>query len=205
MKNVVFAMCFITLFLSPPSYSTENGGVVGIDSIVSLCHPGKLSTLKKGNRAANQRFRKLMYYAHSYQDQMSPDLFFKSLYSEIKTPPYANKNHVFAPKTEILNLTAQYRLGRIYGLYTEENLTLLRRGRAPTITKGEHSGQKAHVDHILPMSKYPELENSMANLRWIPAKLNMRKSDEVTNASKRRAKDLEKETGWQSIHRNNQL
>ena len=137
-----------------------------------------------------------MYHAWSYESKMKPEAFFKALYSGIDTKPYANKSHVYAPRTEALNLTAQYRLGRLYGLYTDENLELLRRGRAPVITKGEHQGQKAHVDHILPMSKYPELENSMANLRWMPAKLNMQKSDTVTNTAKRRARDLREEVGW---------
>ena len=93
-------------------------------------------------------------------------------------------------------MEAQYRLGKQYGIYTKDNIDLLRRGRAPIVTKGKYSGEKLHVDHILPYADYPELENSMANLSWLPASVNLKKSARLTNAAKRRARQIMEETGW---------
>ena len=177
----------------PPDFKAK---ILKLRSIASLCDPAKLSTLKKGNRAANQRFRKLMFWIADYTSFLSPEDTIGTMYEVFITKPYANEDHVFAPKTEILNLLANWRLGELYGLHTKENLELLRHGKAPIITKGKYKGEKAHVDHILPVSKYPELENSMANLRWLPESLNRKKSDEITNVAKRRARDLMKEAGW---------
>ena len=66
---------------------------------------------------------------------------------------------------EKLNLGAQYKLGR---LYTPSNLPLLRKGNAALVTKGEYAGEKIEIDHLIPYSKAPELEKSMANLTWRP-------------------------------------
>ena len=137
-----------------------------------------------------------MFYLSDSSEYLSIKDAVGTIYEIYEVSAYANKKHVFAPKTEQLNLIANWKLGELYGLHTQENLELLKRGKSPTITKGKYKGEKAHVDHILPASKFPELENSMANLRWLPASLNRKKSDNLTNVGKRRARDLVKETGW---------
>ena len=55
----------------------------------------------------------------------------------------------------------------------------LRRGNAPTITKGPYAGELATVDHILPRSVVPELDNKLCNLEFMPETLNRRKSDKI--------------------------
>lgn len=55
----------------------------------------------------------------------------------------------------------------------------LRRGNAPTITLGPYAGELAHVDHILPRSVVPELDNRLFNLEFMPDTLNWDKSDKI--------------------------
>ena len=55
----------------------------------------------------------------------------------------------------------------------------LRTGNAPTITKGPYEGEFATVDHIIPRSVCPELDNVLINLEFLPDTLNKRKGDKV--------------------------
>ena len=158
MKHIILFLLLLVLPLHAedlPSYK----------QLSSLTNPEKLSSLKKGNRSGNARFKKLMYWIHAYeQEGTKPKEFLANLYQHHNSAPYSNSQHVYAPNTEKLNLEAQYRLGKAYGLYTPSNLPLLRKGNAAIVTKGEYKGEKIEIDHLIPYSKAPELENSMANL-----------------------------------------
>ena len=57
---------------------------------------------------------------------------------------------------------------------------MLRRGRAPTITRGPYAGEIATVDHIIPRSVCPELDNCLFNLEFLPLSLNQRKGARIT-------------------------
>ncbi len=59
-----------------------------------------------------------------------------------------------AKEALLRNLTILERLGCL----TPDNLAKLRRGRAPTITRGPYAGEQAEVDHIVPVSKAPRFE-----------------------------------------------
>lgn len=130
------------------------------------------------------------------QEGTKPKEFLNELYKYHSPSPYSRKDHVYAPVTEKLNLQAQYRLGRAYGLYTPINLQKLRKGNAPIISKGKYVGEKVEIDHLIPYSLAPELENSMANLTWLSRTQNRQKSNKVTNGALRREKALFKEVGW---------
>lgn len=68
-----------------------------------------------------------------------------------------------------------------YGIYEgEENLKALAYGKAPTITKGEYTGERVDVEHIVPKSIAPGLDNILANLMWYPAPLNQSKNNTIT-------------------------
>ncbi|PQJ27921.1 HNH endonuclease domain-containing protein [Rubritalea profundi] len=189
MKSIILLIALILPLVASelPSYQ----------DLSSLTNPEKLATLKKGNRSGNARFKKLMYWIHEYEVQgIKPKAFLAELYNCHDSAPYANTRHVYAPLTEKLNLEAQYRLGRAYGLYTASNLVLLRKGNAAIVSKGKYTGEKIEIDHLIPYSKAPELENSMANLTWLPRTLNRKKSAKVTNGALRREKALKAEVGW---------
>jgi len=55
----------------------------------------------------------------------------------------------------------------------------LRTGNAPTITRGPYRGELATVDHIIPRSVCPELDNVLINLEFLPATLNAKKGNKV--------------------------
>lgn len=61
----------------------------------------------------------------------------------------------------------------------------LRKGNAPTITKGPYAGEIVTSDHIIPRSVCPKLDNALYNLEMIPLTLNQRKN------AKRRAQRSE--------------
>ena len=73
-------------------------------------------------------------------------------------------------------------LGIQYGIYEgEANLKALAYGKAPTITRGEYKGQRIDVEHIVPKSIAPGLDNILANLMWYPASLNQSKNATITD------------------------
>lgn len=78
-------------------------------------------------------------------------------------------------------------------------ILLLKRGRAPFITRGEFKGEKAEVDHLIAFKLAPDLENSMANLTWMPTSQNRSKGAKFTNAAKQRANALIAEVGWRVV------
>ncbi|MCW1924478.1 hypothetical protein OKA05_18065 [Luteolibacter arcticus] len=83
------------------------------------------------------------------------------------------------------NLTILERLGCL----TDDGMAQLRTGRAPTITRGPYAGDIASVDHIIPRSVAPELDERLYNLEFMPSKLNMRKSDGIGQRQKALARE----------------
>ncbi|MDB4675895.1 hypothetical protein OAE98_03820 [Akkermansiaceae bacterium] len=66
------------------------------------------------------------------------------------------------------------------GCVDEAGLIKLRKGNAPTITKGPYAGEIVTGDHIIPRSVCPELDNALYNLEMMPLTLNQRKGAKVT-------------------------
>jgi hypothetical protein len=65
----------------------------------------------------------------------------------------------------------------------------LRKGGAPTITRGPYSGDVTEVDHIIPRSVAPELDERLYNLEFMPKTMNRRKSDGIGQRQKSLAKE----------------
>jgi hypothetical protein len=61
------------------------------------------------------------------------------------------------------------------GCVDEAGMIKLRKGNAPTITKGPYAGEIVTGDHIIPRSVCPELDNALYNLEMMPLTLNQRK------------------------------
>lgn len=132
----------------------------------SLIDPAKLDTLK-GDRATNTRLRKACYWLHvATMRGTDPGNFIDSL----GLPPTARFE--LARDSLLRNLTILDRLGCL----TQENIEGLRRGEAPTIMRGPYAGEKAEVDHIVPVAVAPEFANWIGNLEFMPRTLNRRKS-----------------------------
>ena len=102
----------------------------------------------------------------------------------------------------IRNRTILERLGCL----DDSGMDKLRRGKAPTITKGPYTGELAIVDHIIPRSVCPELDNRLYNLEFMPDTLNKRKSDKIGVRQRQLARkwldsDLLSEEGFKRVMR----
>lgn len=69
-----------------------------------------------------------------------------------------------------------------------EYRTLYEDGRSPIVGAGPYAGEKTEVDHIVPRSLAPDLDNLLINLEFLPRTLNRRKSDTVTDRAYSMAK-----------------
>jgi hypothetical protein len=143
--------------------------------LVGVLDPAKLDTLNSkravnSKRAATPRLRKACYWLHTTSNPAEA----------IKRAQIQNRSHGTPRAQEtasalLRNLTILERLGCL----TPEGLEKLRRGNAPTISKGPYAGELATVDHIIPRSVCPELDNKLFNLEFMPDSINRRKSDKI--------------------------
>jgi hypothetical protein len=65
------------------------------------------------------------------------------------------------------------------GCYDDAGLAKLQTGKAPTITPVQHVDEIASVDHLLPRSIVPELDNRLYNLRFMAESLNQAKGVDI--------------------------
>ena len=153
-------------------------------SISALTDPVKLATIK-GERAANPRLQKCVYWlAYAEEQGEKPEVVLdeSAKLNKTKGTPYAG----FVRWGLLENL----KIAKELGLLTPEGMAELRRGKSATITKGQYAGQEAEADHVIPRSVCPELQNQVMNLELLPAFLNRAKSDKVTDRAKLFAKEL---------------
>ncbi len=78
------------------------------------------------------------------------------------------------------SLLRNIKIARELELDTPENLELMSEGRSPIVGSGPYAGEKIEVDHIVPRSLAPDLDNLLINLEMMPVTLNRRKSNKVT-------------------------
>jgi hypothetical protein len=171
---------------------------VSASAIASLTDPAKLATLK-GERAANSRLQKCVYWlAYAEEQGQKPEAVLDESAKLNRTAgtPYAG----FVRWGLLVNL----KIAKELGLLTPEGLAEMRRGKSATITKGQYAGQEAEVDHTIPRSVCPELANQVMNLELMPASLNRAKSAKVTERVRVFGKELYdsgllSEDGWRKI------
>jgi hypothetical protein len=80
-----------------------------------------------------------------------------------QTGPHEPKRAKAQRESLIRNRLILERLGCI----DEAGMIKLRKGNAPTITKGPYAGEIVTGDHIIPRSVCPELDNALYNLEMI--------------------------------------
>lgn len=167
-------------------------------AIRSLSDPAKLATL--GKRGANPRVNKLVYWLEmARQKGLGPEraVTFAQLLNGVTGEPARLRREAL-----VRNLTIADRLG----LLTPDNLARLRRGNAPTVTRGPYAGETTEVDHIVPVSLAPEIGNELANLELLPKTVNRRKSNRVGERQWSLAEELHRagllgEESWQRVQR----
>ena len=145
-----------------------------LGDFVDILDPVKLDTLK-GKRAATPRLRKACYWlqiAHTNDFDIGEiiDL------SHDQVGPVEPLRAKAQRASLIRNRVILERLGCL----DEAGMVKLRKGNAPTITKGPYAGEIVTGDHIIPRSVCPELDNKIYNLEMMPLTLNQRKGAKIT-------------------------
>lgn len=185
MSLVSIFLCFFALI---PTFL--QGAVVTPDStssaiaIAAQTDPKRLSSLK-GTRAANSRLQRCVYwlaYAEKQGQEPASVLDTSAKINMTAGSPYAS----FIRWGLLNNLKIAHELG----LLTKDGMNEMRRGKSATITLGQFTGQEATVDHVIPLSVCPELDNQVLNLELLPASLNSSKKDKVGTRQVTFAKEL---------------
>ncbi|MBE7158536.1 MAG: hypothetical protein INR62_08915 [Rhodospirillales bacterium] len=156
-------------FTTPPSTELLSTCVT---AIAAQSDPAKLTTL--GSRAANPRLKRILYYlAQARAGGTEP--------GEVIDRAQKQNGSYGTPRAPLVKVSLLRNLKICDGLrmLTPENLASLRRGGAPTVMRGPYAGQKAEVDHIVPLAVVWNLGNELANLELLPASLNRGKSAKV--------------------------
>ena len=87
------------------------------------------------------------------------------------------------------SLVANVKILRELGCLGEQGMGKLRTGNAPMIAVGEFAEEIATVDHSIPRSICPELDNRIYNLRFMPESLNQKKSNKITERERELARE----------------
>jgi len=135
------------------------------DILAPLIDPAKLDSLK-GKRAGTKRLRKASYWLEISRREGHHD----------KAGNRVSARRNTQMEALLRNNTILSRLG----CFDAEGMIKLRKGNAPTITKGPYAGELATVDHIIPRSVCLELDNRLFNLEFLPETLNRRKSNKIS-------------------------
>jgi len=140
--------------------------------IASLIDPAKLATLK--DRGANPRIMKIvaiLFYAKT--NGKNPVEITNQAVEKIGWGG-TEKGRMTA--TAILrNLDIAEKLGST----TAVDIVEMRKGQSPTVRTGPYAGDILSVDHIVPRSAVPELDNCIANLELMPLRMNQSKGDTI--------------------------
>jgi len=86
------------------------------------------------------------------------------------------------------SLLRNIKIARELELDTPTNLALMAEGKSPIVGAGPYAGEKIEVDHIVPRSLAPDLDNLLINLEMMPRTLNRKKSNKVTERAYSMAK-----------------
>ncbi len=143
-----------------------------VTAVAAQSDPAKLATL--GRRSANPRLKRILYYlARARAAGANP--------GEIIEQAQQQNGSAGTPRAPLVkaSLLRNLKICDGLGLLTEGNLAGLRRGAAPTVTRGPYVGENAEVDHIVPLALAGSLGNELANLEMLPAALNRAKSAKV--------------------------
>ena len=144
-------------------------GDVSVTAVASIIDPAKLATLQV-DRAANARVLKCVYWLNYARGRgLDPGRVISDAQklngSTAKAP---------APLVEAA-LLRNLEIAEKLGCLTPGNLDRMRHGASPLISLGPYAGERAEIDHIVPIAVEPALGKEIANLELLPRTLNRRK------------------------------
>jgi hypothetical protein len=139
------------------------------DILVSLVDPAKLATL--GERRANPRVQKIVYWLETgRREGQSPEQLLQETMHRIG---WDDERGQFTTAALLRNLDIATKLG----CTDAEGMEHMRHGKCPIVKVGPYAGDFLSVDHIVPRALYPQLDNVLANLEFMPMQLNRAKGD----------------------------
>lgn len=165
----------------------SHGAPVASETVLELAElidPRELDKLT-GKRAATPRLRRACYLLEMGRREGSNP---RDMIYQAQTNPEGNRAWEQRAALLLNYLTLQE-----YGRFGEEGMAKLKTSNAPTIVRGEFAGEIATVDHLLPRSVVPELDNKIFNLLFLAESLNQRKGNKIGEYG------LEKARRWHSM------
>ena len=172
MRAIAFPFLFFVFLLNSCGKAEERNKFAG--NLAPLLDPAKLDSLK-GKRAATPRLRKACYWLEmARREGRDPGEVIDQAHALLTL--HSAKRLKFQKDSLVRNRVILERLGCL----DEAGMTKLRKGNAPTITKGPYAGEIVTGDHIIPRSVTPELDNTLYNLEMMPLTLNQKKAAKVT-------------------------
>jgi hypothetical protein len=168
-RKALSIVCLVGIFAGGLVW--QFGPFQAVFVIANLSDPKKLATL--GERAANPRLNKIVYWLHEADGWL--------MSSETAVGLAQFINGTGDPRASLVkeSLLRNLKIADELGLLTDDNKKLLRNGKAAVVTKGPKAGSKAEIDHIVPYSLAPEAGNELANLEMMPQEMNRAKSNRV--------------------------
>jgi hypothetical protein len=164
-----FAAALLLIGCAPAADSAKVDAYA--ERISPLIDPAKLATL--GSRGANPRVQKYVaILAEAKTDGVTPK---KLAARAVALVGLKGRAASLTIEAMARNLVIAERLGCL----DAAGLGEMRHGEAPIIQRGPYRGEKLSVDHIIPRSVVPELDNVIANLELLPVKLNEAKNAKI--------------------------
>jgi hypothetical protein len=164
-SQFVYALLFSTA-LAIAGTMEEHAALVS-----PLVDPAKLAGL--GERGGNQRVQKYVaQLAVAKQAGHAPEKVAARAVKQVGMKGGAAK---LTTAAMVRNLTIAEKLGCV----NAAGLRDMQKGQAPTIQWGPYRGDQLSVDHIIPVSVVPELDNVIANLELMPLRMNQSKKASI--------------------------
>lgn len=165
-------LALVLLLLLPAARAVAGNVADYVEKVAPLIDPAKLATLKE--RGANPRVQKYTYWLWmAKNDGVNPSVVASAA---IRSVGMTNQLAAELTKATMLrNVTIAERLG----CFDKAGLAEMRKGNAATVRRGPYAGDQLSVDHIIPRTVVPELDNVIANLELMPQRANSKKNANV--------------------------
>jgi hypothetical protein len=146
---------------------------IAVEILAPLLDPAKIATLK-GERPVNARLYRILGWLETAR--MAGGNISEVIDIAQAAAGYGGSRNALADRAA---LRWSWKNLNELGCFTRDGVAKLKKGGSPAITRGEHAGEKIHLDHILPRSVVPELDACFYNLEPIPAGVNTSKGARV--------------------------
>jgi hypothetical protein len=157
-----------------------------IGALASLTDFQKLATLNPQTRPVNPRVKKILYWLFVAERKGIPPE--QAIDRAFAQNGNARSRKAAGAKSQTIT---NFRTAKILGLFTADGLPLLKRGHAVKISNGTYAGEFIEIDHIVPLARYPQFGDELANLQLLPQSQNRSKGDRMGAVEFLKLKELQ--------------